>query len=73
MRFSEAITYKQWTELRSLLLKGVLLLLQTINEAMQRTPHKQSRNQFKVYAISLSEARNILLTATSRTLDIVLI
>ena len=42
--FSEKLTHKDWTTLRTLLLKGVLLTLQTINETLkekQRTSPKE--------------------------------
>jgi len=33
--YSDKLTHKQWMDLRTLLLKGVLLVLQSINEALK--------------------------------------
>lgn len=35
--YSDKLTHKDWIELRTYLLKGVLLLLQMINESMRET------------------------------------
>ncbi len=34
--YSETLTHKEWVELRTFLLKGVLLMIQMINEALKK-------------------------------------
>jgi len=40
--FSDRLTHKDWIELRTLLLKGVLLVLQAINEALHESHYMGS-------------------------------